>query len=172
MKLNYSSIISCIKVIIKNWKILVTVPKFSYLMVSDRKKIWFLRNKKNQCFGEIFSVHDIIDIDIYSISRCYFSPTVIVTLNLSVTDNDKGHYSWPQTISGHRVDLPCEISRANDSDPVQLRLASHQCSQNGSWAELNTDNCPYVSPVTRILQRFSKVIFLLFFSWVIIRGNY
>lgn len=81
--------------------------------------------------------------------------------NFSVTNNDKGHYSWPQTIAGHKVDLPCEIGRVNGADPSQLRSATHHCSLNGSWIELNTDNCPYVSHVTRILQQFSKVILLL-----------
>ncbi|XP_048511480.1 adhesion G protein-coupled receptor A3 isoform X1 [Athalia rosae] len=75
---------------------------------------------------------------------------------LAVTRNNKGVYSWPRTIIGWRVELPCEGNGL--SGPMQLSLqASYQCNQTGQWETLNTESCPYVSHTTKVLEQFSKV---------------
>lgn len=70
----------------------------------------------------------------------------------SVTENDKGRYTWPETISGHKVNLPCELE-----DKKVFPYATHSCSINGTWVELDTSNCAYTSNITRILQESSRV---------------
>lgn len=74
----------------------------------------------------------------------------------SVTRNNKGVYSWPRTVIGWKVELPCEGSRL--SGPLQVSLkASYRCNQTGQWEGLDTESCPYVSHTTKVLEQFSKV---------------
>lgn len=72
---------------------------------------------------------------------------------LTVSENDKGRYIWPETIAGHKVELPCNIR----SDSETSSTVTNTCSNNGTWVDLNTSKCPYTSEITRILQQFSKV---------------
>lgn len=36
-------------------------------------------------------------------------------------------------------------------------LASYHCNATGGWENLNTEQCPYVSSTTKVLEQFSKV---------------
>ena len=65
-------------------------------------------------------------------------------------------YAWPRTVVGWKVELPCEGSGLSSLLQAPLR-ASYQCNATGSWMELNTDACPYISPMTKALEQYSKV---------------
>lgn len=69
----------------------------------------------------------------------------------AVTKDNKGVYTWPKTVAGHLVQVPCAV---DDSDSAQ---ASYMCTQEGTWELLSTENCPFASETTRILEQFSKV---------------
>ncbi|XP_034944600.1 adhesion G protein-coupled receptor A3 [Chelonus insularis] len=75
---------------------------------------------------------------------------------LAVTRNNKGMYAWPRTVVGWKVELPCEgiISSGISST---LSKASYQCDLSGSWTDLNTDFCPFISSITRTLEQFSNL---------------
>lgn len=68
---------------------------------------------------------------------------------ISMTSNNKGIYTWPKTIAGYIVDLPCQVN--------ENMKAYHVCSASGQWQNANTSQCAYVSEITRILEQFSKV---------------
>lgn len=68
-----------------------------------------------------------------------------------MTKDNKGVYTWPKTVAGHLVQLPCAV---DDTDAAQ---ASYMCTQEGTWELLTTENCPFASETTRILEQFSKV---------------
>lgn len=69
---------------------------------------------------------------------------------VAVTRDNKGKYTWPRTVAGHLVELPCAV-QGEDSQ------AAHTCAHDGHWDQLFTDNCPFASETTRILEQFSKV---------------
>ncbi|XP_043470332.1 adhesion G protein-coupled receptor A3 isoform X2 [Leptopilina heterotoma] len=73
-----------------------------------------------------------------------------------VTRNNKGTYMWPRTVLGWKVELPCEGSVLSSLLQNPL-LATYHCNTTGNWENLNTEQCPYVSPTTKILEQFSKV---------------
>lgn len=59
-------------------------------------------------------------------------------------------------IVGYTAELPCEGSGLSGLTPVPLR-ATYHCNDSAEWSALNTDSCPFVSTVTKILEQFSKV---------------
>lgn len=67
------------------------------------------------------------------------------------TQNNKGSYSWPKTIRGKIVKLPCSDESLNNI------YAIFKCNDNGNWENLNTTMCPYIRESTRIFEQFSKV---------------
>lgn len=71
-----------------------------------------------------------------------------------MTTNNKGVYTWPRTIVGWKVELPCEGIKL--SDPTLLWKATYYCNSTGYWENLNTDSCPYISHTTKVLEQFSK----------------
>lgn len=68
---------------------------------------------------------------------------------ISVTNSNKGVYTWPKTIAGYTVDIPCQVN--------ENMKAYHVCGSDGTWLEANTTQCTFVSEITRILEQFSKV---------------
>ncbi|XP_060525935.1 adhesion G protein-coupled receptor A3 isoform X2 [Cylas formicarius] len=73
----------------------------------------------------------------------------------TTTQNNKGTYVWPKTISNNTAELPCESLNLYYNESEQR--ASYSCSPNGTWQLLNTSRCSYVSDNTKILQQFSRV---------------
>ncbi|XP_059618129.1 adhesion G protein-coupled receptor A3 [Phlebotomus argentipes] len=65
--------------------------------------------------------------------------------------DNKGHYSWPRTIRGTSVVVPC----AGDGPPHVY--AAGRCNEAGEWVNLNTSQCPFIKDTTRILDQFAKV---------------
>lgn len=70
------------------------------------------------------------------------------------TTNNKGIYSWPRTIRGRVVKVPCYD---DDSDPDSY--ATYRCSNTGEWIDLNTNQCPYINEMTKVLEQFAKLNF-------------
>lgn len=69
-----------------------------------------------------------------------------------ITRSNKGTYSWPKTIRGRTVNLPCQF----DGGPGIF--ASYTCSKfGGKWEGLNISYCPFVSEATRLLEQFTKL---------------
>lgn len=64
---------------------------------------------------------------------------------------NKGNYYWPQTIRGQTVQQHC-IEEAESG-----QMATYYCHDNGTWINLNTEICAYVSPTTRVLEQFDKI---------------
>ncbi|KAI8116106.1 hypothetical protein FF38_01531 [Lucilia cuprina] len=64
---------------------------------------------------------------------------------------NKGNYHWPQTVRGQVVEQQC----VEESDGGQM--ATFRCHENGTWVDLNTEVCAYVSPTTRVLEQFAKM---------------
>ncbi|XP_057333218.1 adhesion G protein-coupled receptor A3 [Microplitis mediator] len=74
---------------------------------------------------------------------------------LAITRTNKGVYAWPRTIVGWKVELPCEgISL---SSLISLSRATYQCNSTGHWTNLDTESCPFISPVTRALQQYANM---------------
>lgn len=67
------------------------------------------------------------------------------------TKNNKGVYSWPQTMRGHTVRLPCEI----EENPYAA--AAYKCNDIGEWTHLDTSACPYISETTKVLEQFARM---------------
>lgn len=63
---------------------------------------------------------------------------------------------WPRTVLGWKVELPCEGNVLSSLLQNPL-LATYHCNTTGSWENLNTEQCPYISSTTKILEQFSKV---------------
>lgn len=80
----------------------------------------------------------------------------ILKINLLVTRNNKGIYTWPRTVVGWKAELPCEGNLLSNLMQVSLR-ATYHCNASGFWEDLNTDMCPFVSHTTKVLEQFSKV---------------
>ncbi|XP_065094069.1 adhesion G protein-coupled receptor A3 [Ochlerotatus camptorhynchus] len=68
------------------------------------------------------------------------------------THDSKGSYSWPKTITGRTVYLPC----ANDAGIINVSYVYYTCTQSGTWDNLNATGCAYVLESTRVLEQFSK----------------
>lgn len=66
------------------------------------------------------------------------------------TSNNKGRYSWPRTIRGRVVRLPC------NGESNEHTFASYRCSNTGDWIELNTNECAYIDEMTKVLEQFAK----------------
>lgn len=71
------------------------------------------------------------------------------------TSNNKGKYSWPRTIRGRVVKLPC----SDEEDEEAGTIATYRCSNTGEWKDLNTNQCPYVNEMTKVLEQFAKLNF-------------
>lgn len=67
------------------------------------------------------------------------------------TTNNKGQYSWPQTMRGRTVRLPCQIS------DTSYTLAANKCNDAGEWINLDTSACPYVKETTKVLEQFATM---------------
>lgn len=67
------------------------------------------------------------------------------------TTDNKGSFSWPKTIRGNTVKLPCSIEGIGGSYAVR------RCNEAGKWEAIDNTNCPYIKATTRILEQFSKV---------------
>lgn len=67
------------------------------------------------------------------------------------TSNNKGQYSWPRTIRGRVVRLPC------NGEEISSNYASYRCSNTGEWIELNTNDCSYQNEMTKVLEQFAKI---------------
>lgn len=69
---------------------------------------------------------------------------------------NKGDFSWPRTIRGNVVSLPCTV------EGVASSFATRKCNDLGQWENVVTLNCPYIRESTRILEQFAKVNLTLF----------
>lgn len=67
------------------------------------------------------------------------------------TSDNKGVFSWPRSIRGNIVHLPCNIEGVGSS------VATRRCNETGVWEPVNASNCPYMRETTRILEQFAKV---------------
>lgn len=67
------------------------------------------------------------------------------------THDNKGIFSWPRTIRGNIVKLPCYIEGVGSS------FAARKCNDTGNWEPVDTANCPYIRETTRVLEQFAKV---------------
>lgn len=67
------------------------------------------------------------------------------------TSNNKGRYSWPRTIRGRVVLLPC------NGESNEKTFASYRCSNTGDWTELNTNSCSYINEMTKTLEQLAKI---------------
>ncbi|XP_044756189.1 adhesion G protein-coupled receptor A3 [Coccinella septempunctata] len=74
---------------------------------------------------------------------------------LSYSTNNKGTYTWPRSIVNNTVSITCES--LNLSLNVSEQKANYFCSPNGTWENLDTSACQYVSEPTKILQQFSRI---------------
>lgn len=68
--------------------------------------------------------------------------------------NNKGLLSWPRTIRGRVARVPCY-----DDDSDEEAYATYRCSNTGEWTDLNTDQCPFINKMTRVLEQFAKLNF-------------
>jgi len=69
----------------------------------------------------------------------------------------KGTYSWPKTVSGLKTSLPCERGPAAWYKGESAAMATHMCTVEGHWEQLDVNQCAYVSEVTQILEQYSTV---------------
>lgn len=67
------------------------------------------------------------------------------------TNNNKGLYSWPQTMRGRTVRLPCQIDEYSDA------VATNKCNESGEWINLDTSACPYIREITKVLEQFAHM---------------
>jgi adhesion G protein-coupled receptor A3 len=67
------------------------------------------------------------------------------------TSDNKGIFSWPRTIRGNIVRLPCTIEGVGNSS------ATRRCNETGIWEPVDASNCPYIRETTRVLEQFAKV---------------
>lgn len=67
------------------------------------------------------------------------------------TSDNKGIFSWPRTIRGNIVKLPCTI------EGVASSSATRRCNESGVWEAVDASNCPYIRETTRVLEQFAKV---------------
>ncbi|XP_076258665.1 remoulade isoform X2 [Rhynchophorus ferrugineus] len=75
--------------------------------------------------------------------------------SIRTTVGNKGTYVWPKTVINNTVTVPCESLNLNYD--ASLQTASYSCSNNGTWRDLDTSRCAYISDTTKILEQFSKV---------------
>lgn len=67
------------------------------------------------------------------------------------SSSNKGNYSWPRTIRGKMVILPCVV------DGPTSHAAVRTCNEFGVWEDVDSNSCPYMKESTRILEQFAKV---------------
>lgn len=60
--------------------------------------------------------------------------------------DNKGLYAWPQMLVNHTATVPCRSGEG---------LAYRYCNGNGTWGVANTNECSYISNITKLLQQFS-----------------
>uniref|UniRef100_T1IIR4 G-protein coupled receptors family 2 profile 2 domain-containing protein n=1 Tax=Strigamia maritima TaxID=126957 RepID=T1IIR4_STRMM len=73
----------------------------------------------------------------------------------SVTTNNKGRFIWPRTVANVSVELSCE-GQFSTTSGYQPSHAYYFCNQKGFWENLLTNQCAYISEVTKVLEQFSK----------------
>lgn len=78
----------------------------------------------------------------------------------TVTVNNKGQYLWPETLAGITVEMDC-AGTPSAGLGYQDAHAYYTCNSYGTWENLNTSACPYVSEVTKVLEQFAKTNFSL-----------
>lgn len=95
-----------------------------------------------------------------------------------VTSGSKGSYTWPRSVVGTLVELPCaatppvvaaaSLARPKPGIPTKPitsvsvitalpARASQLCGQSGVWQNLNTSTCAFLSDTTKALEQFAKV---------------
>lgn len=62
------------------------------------------------------------------------------------TMTNKGLYSWPQLLLNRTSSVPCRSGEG---------MAHRYCHGNGTWGEVDTSECAYISNVTKLLQQFA-----------------
>lgn len=87
------------------------------------------------------TINEIIEIIVISQLTKYCPP--------SETMNNRGLLSWPQALRGRSVAQSCSSGGQE--------LATRICSENGTWVDLNTTTCPYISETTKMLQQFAML---------------
>ena len=97
---------------------------------------------------------------------CFLSIDDTVYCPEVVTQNDRGTFRWPKTVTGIVMDLPCphggiadiQAPSQGSKDPgVTLSRGYYQCNSSGAWEQLNTTLCHYEREVTRVLQQYCMV---------------
>ncbi|XP_059471562.1 adhesion G protein-coupled receptor A2 [Neocloeon triangulifer] len=69
--------------------------------------------------------------------------------NATVSEDPRGRYSWPATLSGEVAVVPC---------PALLGArAARACLDGGRWGPWDSGPCPYLSNITRALQQFAQL---------------
>lgn len=81
----------------------------------------------------------------YTIQIMVLSNRTQYCLTDATTDN-KGLYSWPQLLLNHTAEVPCRSGEG---------MAYRYCHANGTWGQVNTSECSYISNVTKLLQQFA-----------------
>jgi hypothetical protein len=67
----------------------------------------------------------------------------------TVTEDPRGRYSWPATLSGAVAAVPCPA--------LPGARAARQCLDGGRWGPWDSEPCPYLSNITRALQQFAQL---------------
>lgn len=103
----------------------------------------------------IMVISDDTKYAVVPILKCTFNKMYSRYCPITKTNGNKGSYIWPKTIVNHTVVLPCKFM--SDYYNSTYQTASYFCSENGTWQNLDTARCYYISDTTRILEGFSKV---------------
>ena len=74
--------------------------------------------------------------------------------NFEVTDSNRGEYSWPETVAGRVVSLPCTFGGSNGPEAVATRVCNEPMRQ---WEVPILNEC--FTEVTGGIQRIGEVNF-------------
>ncbi|CAB3254310.1 unnamed protein product [Arctia plantaginis] len=69
--------------------------------------------------------------------------------NTTYAVNNKGLYSWPQLLVNHTATVPCR------SGEGFARRFCYLQDGNATWSQPDTNECSYISNVTKLLQQFA-----------------
>ena len=67
------------------------------------------------------------------------------------TSDNKGVFSWPRTIRGNIVRLPCTI------EGVASSTVTRTCNESGLWDPVDSSYCPFIRETTRVLEQFANM---------------
>ena len=65
-----------------------------------------------------------------------------------------GVLHWGKTVAGLTPGVKCPHDGVSTK---QEAMAYHSCTLLGEWATLDTDQCQYTSPITRVLHQYAQV---------------